>query len=87
MNDTYQTKTSQCIHKYVTPDSDYSNSGTLSITIAVEGGYCPAICLCAQTPHKLAAGWAPQDWSQEWIQLDKVLDVKTTKNTWRTKGP
>ena len=35
---------------YGTADLDYSNSGTLSITIAVEGGYCPAIC------HKVAAG-------------------------------
>ena len=42
--------------KYVTADLDYSNSGTLSITVAVEGRCCPAICLCAPTPHKPAAG-------------------------------
>jgi len=49
--------------KYVTADLDYSNSGTLSITVAVEGGCCPAICLCAPTPHKPATGWTPEDWS------------------------
>ena len=42
--------------KYVTADLDYSNSGTLSITVAVEDGCCPAICLCSPTPHKPAAG-------------------------------
>ena len=49
--------------KYVTADLDYSNSGTLSITVAVEGGCCPAISLCAPTPHKPAAGRTPEDWS------------------------
>ena len=51
--------------KYVNADLDYSNSGTLSILIAVEGGYCPTIILCAPTPHKPAAGSTPEDWSYE----------------------
>ena len=36
--------------KYITADLDYSNSGTLSITIAVEGR------CCTPTPHKPATG-------------------------------
>ena len=49
--------------KYVTADLDYSNSGILSITVAVKGGCCSAIRLCTPTPYKPAAGRTPQDWS------------------------
>ena len=42
--------------KCVTADLDYSNGGTLPLTVTVEGRYSPAICLCSPTHLKPAAG-------------------------------
>ena len=48
--------------KYVSADLDYSNSGTLSIAVVVEGRCSPAICQCTPTPHKLDGGRILKDW-------------------------
>ena len=71
--------------KYVTADFDDSNSGTLSITVAVEGGCCPAICRSTPTPHKPAAGCILEDWVQKRINLDKVLPIEVFKDARCTK--
>ena len=51
--------------KYVTADFDHSNSRTPSITVAVEDGCCPAICLSTPTSDKLAASGTREDWVQK----------------------
>ena len=50
--------------EYVVVNFDDSNSRSLPITLGVECGSLPTICLSMVTPHKITQERAHEDWVQ-----------------------